>query len=200
MKTFTVGEALRFGWLKTKEHSGLLFKVMLALFALEVAQQILNRTIEGTLIGALASIALAVLSIVMSAGLCVITLRLARGKAAHFGDLFPWSRMVWLFFLASLLMWLAIVGGLILLIIPGIVILIRLSFVRYAVVDGMGPVEGLKRSWAMTRGHWWHIFGFVLAMLGLNIVGAMLLLVGLLVTVPVSMMAWAHVYLKLKEA
>ncbi len=33
---FLISEALQFGWEKTKAHSGLLFQVLLTLFALQV--------------------------------------------------------------------------------------------------------------------------------------------------------------------
>jgi uncharacterized membrane protein len=198
MKTFSTLEALEFGWHKLRQHNGLLLKVMLSLFALQVVEEIVSRTIGDTLLGALASVALAVLSVVMSAGLTMLSLRIAEGHAAHYRDLFPWNRMVWLYFLASLLMGLTILGGLILLVIPGIFLMVRLSFVRFPVIEGAGPIEAIKRSWALTRGHWWHLAGFLLVLLGINVVGAILLLVGLLVSVPVSMLAMAHVYLKLK--
>jgi hypothetical protein len=200
MKTFTIGEALEFGWRKMREHNGLLLMVMLSLFALQVVQEIVSRTIGNTLVGALASIALAVVSVVMSAGLTLIALRLAEGHTAHYRDLFPWNRMVWYFFLASLLEGLAVVGGLILLILPGIFLAIRFAFVRFAAVEGADPVESLRVSWRATRGHWWHLLGFLLVLAAINILGALLLLVGLLVSIPVSMLAWAHVYHKLKVA
>lgn len=199
MQTFTVREALEFGWRTTRAHSGLLFQIMLALFALQVAQAIVDRTLANTLMGALASLALAVVSVVMSAGFTVVALKLAEGHAAHFSGLFPWNMMVWRFFLSSLLAGLAMAGGLLLLVVPGLILTVRLSMARYAVVEGARPIDSLKKSWRTTRGHGWHLFGFLLVLLGINIVGAALLLVGLLVTVPVSALAWAHVYLKLKH-
>jgi hypothetical protein len=199
MKTFSISEALQFGWHKTREHSGILFQVMLTLFALQVVQEMVSASIGRTLIGALASAALGILSIVISVGFTIIAIKLAHGHEAHYRDLFPWNRMVWLYFLASALAGLAVVGGLILLVIPGIIVALRLSMVRFAIVEGARPFESLHQSWEATRGHFWRLLGLFLVLVGINIVGAILLLVGLLVTVPLSMLAWAHVYLKLKH-
>jgi len=199
MKPFSIKEALEFGWHKTREHSGILFQVMLAFFVLEIVQAIIERTIATTLLGSLANAALSVVSLVMGAGFTMIALKLSHGHKTHFRELFPWNRTVWLYFLASLLSALAMVGGFILLIIPGIIVGVRLSFVRFAVMEGARPFESLHQSWHATRGHFWRMLGLVLVLVGINIVGAMLLLVGLLVTVPVSMLAMAHVYLKLKH-
>jgi uncharacterized membrane protein len=107
--------------------------------------------------------------------------------------------LVWRFFAASFVAGVGIVAGLILLVIPGIFLLVRLSMTRFAVVEGAGIIGSLRRSWRQTRGHGWRLFGFFLTLIGINIVGALLLFVGLLVSVPVSMLAWAHVYHKLKN-
>jgi uncharacterized membrane protein len=81
--------------------------------------------------------------------------------------------------LANLLVF-AIVGiGFILLIVPGIVFACRLSFVSYLVMDkGMDPATAIEKSWTMTRGHGWRIFGMFLISLLLMIVGFCLLFVG----------------------
>jgi uncharacterized membrane protein len=199
MKSFTIKEALEFGWNKTREHSGILFQVMLAFFVLEVVQAIISHSISKTLIGSLASAALSVVGIVMGAGFTTIALKLSANHKVHFGELFPWNRTVWLYFLASVLSGLAMVGGLILLIVPGIFVGVRLILVRFAVMDGARPFESLHVSWNTTRGHFWRMLGLILVLVGINIVGAMLLLVGLLVTVPITVLAMAHVYHKLKH-
>jgi hypothetical protein len=71
--------------------------------------------------------------------------------------------------------------------IPLIFLTIRLCFVVCFIVDQeSGASESISQSWAITKGH----FGFVtllfLVMLGLNILGAMALFIGLLFTVPFS--------------
>lgn len=197
-QAFSIGEALQFGWRKTREHSGLLFQILLTIFALQVVSEIVDRVLHDTILGILASVALAVLSVVISAGFALVALRLAEGHAAHYRDLFPRAQLVWHFFCVSLVAGLLTLVGFLLLIVPGVYLLLRFSMARFAVVDGAGILESLKRSGRMTHGRKWHLLGFFLLMVLLNIAGALLLLVGLLVTIPVSMLAWAHVYHKLK--
>ncbi len=50
----------------------------------------------------------------------------------------------------------------------------------------------------MTVGVKWHLLGFLLIVALLNLLGAIVFLVGLLVTVPVTMIAYAHIYQKLQ--
>jgi hypothetical protein len=65
--------------------------------------------------------------------------------------------------LVSVLVGLAIVGGLILLVIPGIYIAVRLAVsIEALVVEGRRGTEAMGRSWGLVGGHWWHAFGTLL--------------------------------------
>ncbi len=75
----------------------------------------------------------------------------------------------------------------ILIAIPIIFFTIRLCFVVCFIVDQeSGSSESISQSWTLTQGHFWFIFTLFLIMLGLNILGAMAFLLGLLFTVPFS--------------
>ena len=82
--------------------------------------------------------------------------------------------------LANLLVF-AIVGiGFFLLIVPGIVFACRLAFVPYLVMDkGMDPAGAVEKSWTMTRGHGWRIFGMFLLAFPISIIGFCMIFVGL---------------------
>lgn len=71
--------------------------------------------------------------------------------------------------------------------IPLIFMTVRLCFVVCFIVDQeSGSSESISQSWAISKGHFWFITLLFLIMLGLNILGAMALFVGLLFTVPFS--------------
>lgn len=202
---FLVGEAIGFGWHKTRAHSALLFQGVLTLFALQVLISIVDKVLGGTLQGMLAAFALAVVSVFLGAGFTIIVLKLAKGEHASYRDILPRGNVVWHFFCASSAVVVVIVLGFILFIIPGIYLLLRFSMVRFAVLE-LSPSEGahsirnaLRHSTKLTEGVKWRLLGFLLVLLGINILGAILLMVGLLVTIPVSALAYAHVYLKLKN-
>jgi hypothetical protein len=58
-----------------------------------------------------------------------------------------------------LLTTLATVLGMVLLIIPGIIISVGLTFaIHVVVIEGLGPIEAMKRSWYLTSGYRWQIF------------------------------------------
>ena len=87
--------------------------------------------------------------------------------------------------LVSVLVGLAIIGGLILFIIPGIYIGIRLCVSMEAlVVEGRRGTEAMGRSWALVGGHWWHAFGTL-------VVGGLLTgIVNALITAPFGDTSW----------
>lgn len=104
-------------------------------------------------------------------------------------------RPFWKFFAASFLWGLAIVLGLILLIVPGVIVGLMFMFSTVIVIDReLGPIEALKESARITYGHKWTLFGFALLLMLLNIAGALVLVVGLLVSVPVSSLAFMQAY------
>jgi uncharacterized membrane protein len=57
-----------------------------------------------------------------------------------------------------------------------------------------GPIEAMKESHRLTYGHKWKLLGFTLLLLLINLLGALALIVGLLVTIPVSTLAFVHAY------
>jgi uncharacterized membrane protein len=64
---------------------------------------------------------------------------------------------------------------------------VRTSFVTCFIVDQeSGSSEAISQSWALTKGHFWFVIMLYLCMLAVNILGAMILFVGLLFTVPFS--------------
>lgn len=69
-----------------------------------------------------------------------------------------WGRML----LLQVLIWLTIIGGLILLIVPGIIFQLRLSLATYYLVDkDMSVMEAYKASWEVTKGNLGKIWGLV---------------------------------------
>jgi uncharacterized membrane protein len=96
---------------------------------------------------------------------------------------------------AGIIYGLGIILGSILLIIPGIIVLVTYQFGSYVVIDrNLGPIEALKESGRITKGYRWELFLLLLYILGLNILGMLALLAGLLVTIPLSMLAVVHAY------
>ncbi len=197
---FSKKEAISLGFELAKKN--IIF--FIGIFVIVVAVSVVSSVIQ---IGAVVEkqpmlyIVLNVLIFIVNAiigmGLIKISLEFLDKKKPKFSDLFYVKPLV-NFILASLIRGVVTVIGFILLIIPGIIFLIRLQYVTYLIVDkNLPPVEAVKKSWEMTKGNTWNLFLFGILLFLVNVLGAIFLLVGLFVTVPLTMLATTYVYRKL---
>ena len=91
----------------------------------------------------------------------------------------------WSVLLVSVLVGLAIVGGLILFVIPGIYIGVRLAVsIEALVVEGRRGTEAMGRSWELVGGHWWHAFGTLV------VAGLLTGVVNAVITAPFGDTSW----------
>jgi len=197
MQQFSIGEVFKQAWDLTKKNFGFLIGVFVFITIINLVFSALlgllqKNLSEGFIYGAL-YLVVYVLSIVVSSVLALgtvkITLALADQKAASFNDLFSTLNLFWKYLGASILYGLIITGGLLLLVVPGLRWAVKYEFFVYPIVEkNAGVVESLKISGAITRGSKWPLFFLLILVMLLNLLGMLVLLVGLLVTVPLSMM------------
>lgn len=104
------------------------------------------------------------------------------------------------FLAANLLYGLLVLVGLLLFIIPGIYFAVKYGLVGYNVVDKDATIgESFRLSAEATKGNKWNLLGLGMLILLINIAGIIALLYGLLVSIPISMLASAYVYNKLSS-
>jgi len=197
---FSISEAIHFGWNTMKSNLGFFIGLLIFVFLFTSLSSIIaaKATEANIFLGIIFYIADFSLSIIISIGLVKIALRFCDNEKGRFADLFSQYPLFPQYLVGSILYGLIVFAGTILLLIPGIIWGIQFCFYDYFIVDkGLGPIEALKRSSAITRGVKWDLFGFFLVLLGINLLGALCLLIGLFVTIPTTMVALAFVYRKL---
>lgn len=123
-------------------------------------------------------------------------LRFMRDERPNIAGIFDGFKKNYLNIVLANLLVVAICGiGLLLFVIPGIIFACRLSFVRYLVMDkGLDPVAAIEKSWFMTRGHGWRIFGMYLLAIVMTICGLVLLVVGAIFAMMWAASAFASLY------
>lgn len=198
---FSRGEAIRFGYEKAKENLFffvVLFLIWIAVSAIYGALYFAVITQSGTEGYFLLNLVNWVFSSIITLGMVSISLKLVENKKPAYKDLFflDW-KLIFVYVIANLVRSIAIFVGFILLIVPGIIIAIKLQFIDYLIVDKKMGFESINKSWEMTKGVKWNLFVFGILLCLINVLGFLALLLGLFITLPLSMVATAYVYKKL---
>ncbi len=203
MKEFSVKECLTFGWKTFRLRPWFFIGATAVLLLAGVIARLPDTLTHSnnphlTVLSIVGVVVTILLSILISMGKTAFYLRAHDApESVALYDLWH-PRPYWKFVGAGILTSVAVVVGFILLVVPGIILLVMTCFVLYLVIDReMGPIEAFKESIRLTKGNRRSLFLLGLAILGINIVGFCLLLVGLLVSIPVSGLAAARAYRRL---
>lgn len=126
----------------------------------------------------------------------LLYLRGIRNEKIDISELFDGFKNNYLNIILANLLTFAIVGiGFVFLIIPGIILACRLVFVSYLVMDkNMEPVAAVEKSWEMTRGYGWKIFGMGILVLPIFIAGLLCFIVGVFFAIIWVNAAFASMY------
>lgn len=131
----------------------------------------------------------------LSAGLAWLAIKSVDHADPKIGDLFSRFKYTFHVAIAQILYSLIVFVGLLLLIVPGVMWALRYSLYTYFIAEkGVGPIQALKMSGETTQGSKWDLFGLAIASILIVIAGALLLGFGLLVAIPIVVIAWAFAY------
>lgn len=129
-------------------------------------------------------------------GFIKIGLDLYDTKKATYETLFSGFRVLIKYILASLLYTLMVIGGMILLVIPGIYLALRYWFYSFVLVDkDAGIIDSLKESAVLSEGAKWHLLGYAITV-GILIHLGYLTLIGIIYIWPALQLANVFVYRK----
>ncbi len=123
-------------------------------------------------------------------------LRAIRNEKFEISEMFDGFKKNYINIILANLLTFAIIGlGFVLLIVPGIILACRLAFVSYLVMDkNMEPVAAIEKSWEMTKGHGWQIFGMGLLVIPIVIGGLICFIVGIVFSIIWISAAFASMY------
>ncbi len=160
-----------------------------------------------------------VISFLVTLGIVKAIINLVDSGKGNLNDVllpFKHPKILFNYILAGIVLFVALVVALIPITIVGILTIgigfligiplliwvgIRIGFFIYFIIDKeAGPIESLKQSWAATKGNVVNLILFYLLSTGVIVLGAIALVVGLLVAIPVVMVAQAYVYRRLASS
>jgi uncharacterized membrane protein len=220
---YSAPDSFSYGWRKFKAKPGELLVpvlvVLLVVIVLEVIVQLLLRaTILGThdctttvfdqavatqcgpsffvtvLGSALAGLVISLVTQALGAGLIKNALNIVDGKAASIGEIGRWATNGQVL-VAALIIAVATFVGTLLCYIPGLIVAFLLNWTMFFVVDqDMKAVDAVKASVTFVTSHLADTLVFWLLGVVALVVGTILCLVGLLVAVPVVLIAAAYTF------
>ncbi len=182
----SVGEFFSQGWqLLQKNIVGFIGYVLLLVILNFVLQQIPK-------LGPLATF---ILNPILFAGLFIVAFKLLQEKSTSFGDFFQgyknWIHLI----LGSIVSSILIGIGTILLIIPGIYLSTSYIFSLPIIIDRQTNFwDAMEASRKIITKKWFSWFGFLLLLGIINLVGALIVGIGMLVTIPFTFCAIAVAY------
>lgn len=188
-------DALSTGWSITKSRFPLLLAYLGTLILLGAARYFIEKPIDSMGVKAVLGIGFQIVNWYLTFNALGVSLKLIDDKEVSYADFWLPQSNFWFYVLATLLYGLIIAVGTLLLIVPGIIFGLMFMFYGYVMVEKkLGPIEALKESKRLTAGAKWDLFLFSLLAIGLNLLGVLALLVGVLVTMTITFIAMAHLY------
>lgn len=184
--TLALGEYLKAGWVLFKQYPGGFVGFFLIYF---VGQIVLNYA------GKIGWLAALVVGPPMMMGNFIVSAKLLQQQTPEFSDFFAGFQFFLPLLLLALVSSVLVSIGLVLLIIPGVYLAVGYLFASCLVVDrrlDFWPAMELSRRTVTPM--WFSIFAFCLLLLLLNVAGALLLGLGLLVSVPLSICSLTAAY------
>lgn len=199
----SIRECLTFGWNTFKKRPWFFISIYAVFFIVMLSVSYTSETDSKTALEVRDFVLIAV-SILVGTVFEIILINLALKAHENTEDLTThdlFSPMPFVYYLlVKILVGVVVLGGLLLLIVPGIIAILMFAFAPYILIDRkMKPLEALKESARITRGHRVELLLLVLALSICNIAGALVFFIGVLVTAPVSALAFVHAYRTLEH-
>ncbi len=195
-ESFSIQHAFSTAWEMFSKNWQLFLVIQLATsLTLFTATFLSERVLEGTFARLFADVLKLGLQLIIGLGLMFVYLRVYDGEETKPLDMFDPLPLFWGYAGVVILFVLGVGLGLILLIVPGIILAAGWSLAHYIVIEtNSSPVDALKESWKRTEGHKFNIALFAAIACALNLVGMLAFGIGLLITLPLTGLAYAHIY------
>ena len=202
MPQLDVGSAISYGWKKFTENVGPFIILMLAVFVafvlISIVQLVLTPNDSSGFLAFIWSAAIGVIAYVITsivqAGVFRAGLGVTKGEAPSVSQLVDTTNIA-NYILTIILVGLGAFVGFVLCVIPGIIWLIFTAYAPIIALDkGLGPVEAITTSLNWVKDNFGQVFVILLVSYLVYLVGACLCGVGLLVSVPVALVAMIYSY------
>ena len=198
MHTYSHRRIFAYCWALYARNAPFLIGLFISLWAFVVGTQFLALVLFRE-VSMMTGIAVAlfgwIFTTVLGMGILYIIVKLARKESVRHEDLLTPAPALVRYIGASFLYHIIVTLGFLFFIVPGFVLAIKYMFYRHLIVDqDLDVFEALYVSGCMTEGSKLRLFGLSLLLSCVNLLGLLAFGVGLLITVPYTMLILARVY------
>lgn len=191
-------QLFKYSFQQYKKYASFVIGIMVTYFVLAIVPQIYffqyfwgDSSTKAQIISGI----ITVTQLFLSLGFIKIMLHLVDDQHVQVRDMFNNWRPFFSYFVGYFLYMLGIMLGLFLFILPGIFIAVRFMFYPYFILkENHSAFTALQKSYYLSEEMTLELFLFGVVIVTLNIVGALLLGIGILFTYPLTTMAMAVVF------
>lgn len=209
-QTFSIKEAIKFGWEKTKKYWLHVITFNIIYFVIVFGMSTIVSTLgfdevdPNVPLLLLGQILIAIITYILIYNLTKIYLNMSHNRHYKIKDLLKADTHILKnalrLFAVMILLSFATMLGLLLFIIPGIIIAIRFSMAYLILVEkDVDIIQAFRLSWRMTKDNVWKMLGLSLISFAIIIVGFIAFVVGIVPAAIIISFSQYYVYIKLSE-
>ena len=206
---FSIGGTLSEAWEKTSGAKGTMvlagFLYFVIMMAVSMGLQFLMMALisseteasQSVVIGSVViqQVILNLIVMPMVMGLFIIGLRRSVNAPISATSIFDYFGKAFSLLLTMILLYIMVIIGLVLLIVPGIYLMVAYFMAMPLVVEkGLSPWQALEASRKAVSKHWFGFLGFYIVMMLIMLVSMLPLGIGLFWTMPMFLIAWGIMY------
>lgn len=203
--TLEIGAVLSEAWAKTKGSKGTIWLAFLLILLIMIPASIVPPLVAAVFDGSgamsllvtlVVQLAINLLMLPIMAGMWMIGIKRAVGVPVGASEIFAYFGKTGALFLCMLLMYLLVLVGFLLLILPGIYLLVAFGMAMPLIVEkNMGVWEALQTSRKAMTHQWFTFFGLGLVLMVIYLLGALFTLgIGLIWIIPLLFLVAGVVY------
>ena len=201
---FGVGAIISEAWSKTKgSKTNILLAVLLYMLISLIAHTLVSvllslfglSTADPGLGSGIAQLVVTVLTLPIGVGIFFIGVKQSMGLEHSVGEVLGYYDKTLPLVIGMVIMYIMVMLGFMLLILPGIYLAVAYYFGSPLIADkGLGPWQALETSRKSITKNWFGFFGLAIVLVIINLIGAIPLGIGLLWTIPMSVVAYGIAY------
>ncbi|MFC1653610.1 hypothetical protein ACFL1M_02080 [Patescibacteria group bacterium] len=189
-QTFSPTQIIKSAWDLTKKNIKTLLGVMVVAWIIQFVPNYIQQNTNNGIASTLISLVSWILNGIVTMFLIDVSLKLTNNQVASIKDITNHLGLLVKYLIGSIYYSVIVGVGLLLLVVPGVIWALRYQFFGYLIIDqGLGIKDALSKSKEITQGNLKKLFVFGLLLMLINVAGALLLGLGLLITIPLSLMA-----------